>query len=111
MADHNENTPIKKKPPAMTAEARESQLVGYAYDLAEDLIRSGRASSQVITHFLKLGTAREKKELEILESQRVLIQAKTESIKSAKKVEELMTEALSAMRSYSGGSERDDEEE
>lgn len=94
--------PKKKRPPATTVEARENQMIAYAVDLAERQLIEGTASSQVITHFLKLGTTKEKVEREILESQKELIKAKTEAIKSAAKVEELYAEALKAMRSYRG---------
>lgn len=100
----------KKQPPARTPEAREKQIVAMAVDLAEKQILDGTASSQVITHFLKIGSTKERIEKEILEQQKELIQAKTEAIKSAKKVEELYREAMTAFRSYSGqgGSDKDD---
>ena len=77
-------------------------MVAYAVDLAEKQLREGTASSQVITHYLKLGSMQSKLEREILEKQKELITAKTESIKSGKKVEELYLNALNAMKSYSG---------
>ena len=40
--------------PATTPEGRENEMVSLAIDLAEKQIREGTASSQVITHFLKL---------------------------------------------------------
>lgn len=85
-------------------------MVAYAVDLAEKQLREGTASSQVITHYLKLGSMQSKLEREILEKQKELITAKTESIKSGKKVEELYLNALNAMKSYSGNrrSEEDD---
>lgn len=88
--------------PAVTPEARENQLISLAVDLAEKQLREGTASSQVITHYLKLGSTKEKIEKEILEKQKELITAKTESIQSAKRVEELYSAALDAMRRYSG---------
>lgn len=88
---------------ALTTEARENQLISLAVDLAEEQLRSGTASSQVITHFLKLGSTKEKIEKEILEKQKELIAAKTENLQSAKRVEELYSNALDAMRKYSGG--------
>lgn len=91
----------------MTPEAREKQLIGYAVDLAERQLIEGTASSQVITHYLKLASTREQIEKEILEKQKELISAKTESIKSAKKVEELYAEALGAMKRYSGQDDED----
>lgn len=101
----------KKRAPARTPEARENQLIAMAYDMAEKQILEGKASSQVITHFLKLASTREKIEKEILESQRDLIKAKTEAIQSAKKIEELYTGAIAAMRKYSGNPGGDDEED
>ena len=46
--------------PALTPEARENQLVSLAVDLAEKQLREGTASSQVITHYLKLGSTKRK---------------------------------------------------
>lgn len=98
--------------PATTPEARENQMIYLATELAEKQLREGSASSQVITHYLKLATAKERIEREILEKQKDLISAKTEALQSAKRVEELYTEAIAAMRRYSGhGAEEDDESE
>lgn len=87
--------------PATTPEGRENQMIALAVDLAEKQMIKGTASSQVITHYLKLGSTKEKIEKDILEKQKELITAKTEAIKSANRVEELYTNALNAMRSYS----------
>lgn len=94
----------------MTPEARENQMIALAVDLAEKQLLEGTASSQVITHFLKLGTTKEKIEREILEKQKELIVAKTENLQSAKRVEELYTNALKAMQTYSGNNEIIDED-
>ena len=97
--------------PALTPEARENQLIHLATDLAEKQLKEGTASSQVITHYLKLGSTKERIEREILEKQKDLLVAKTEAMQSAKRIEELYTEAINAMRKYSGhGNEEDDEE-
>lgn len=100
----------RRRPPATTPEARENQLIALAVDLAEQQIRDGTASSQVITHFLKLGSTKEKLEKDILEQQHDLIKAKTESIRSAKRVEELYKNALDAMRMYTGNPVVQDED-
>lgn len=92
----------KKIRPALSPEARENQLIALAVDLAEKQLIEGTASSQVITHYLKLGSTKEKIEKEILEKQKELIDAKTENLKSTKRVEELYADALNAMRVYSG---------
>lgn len=97
----------RKIRPGTTPEARENQVIAMAYDLAEKQIREGTASSQVITHFLKLGSTKERIENEILERQKELITAKTEALQSQKRVEELYANALAAMKSYQG-TPRDD---
>ena len=88
--------------PAMSLEARENQLISLAVDLAEKQLLEGTASSQVITHYLKLGTTRERIEKEILQEQKKLVSAKTEELKTSKRIETIYEEALKAMKSYSG---------
>ena len=99
--------------PALTPESREDQLVALAINLAEEQLLAGTASSQVISHFLKIGSTKERIEKEILKEKKDLIKAKTEALKSEKRVEELYAEALNAMRRYSGQttSEGDKDEE
>ena len=99
----------RKFRPALTPEARESQLIALATDLAEKQLREGTASSQVITHYLKLGSTKERIEREILEEQKKLIEAKTENLQTAKRVEELYANALEAMRGYRYEPESDDD--
>lgn len=101
--------PKRRRPPARTLEAREDQLIAMAVNLAEKQLAEGTASSQVIAHFLKLGSTREKLEKIRLEEENKLLKAKTEAIQSAKRVEELYLKALDAMRNYSG--QRGDEDE
>ena len=108
--DKEIDTPVKRKRrPGMSVEARENQLISLAVDLAEKQLMEGTASSQVITHYLKLGSTKERIEKEILEKQKELIEAKTEALHSAKRMEELYANALSAMRAYRG--EEDPEED
>lgn len=94
--------PVQKVRPAITPEARESQLIALAVDLAEQQLRDGTASAQVITHYLKLGSTKEKYEKEILKEQVNLIKAKTDAMKSVKRVEELYDKAIDAMKLYAG---------
>lgn len=94
--------------PALTPEARENQLISLATDLVEKRLREGTASSQETTHFLKLASTKARLEKQILEKQAELIAAKTESLQSQKKVEELYLNALNAMRNYSGNGEEDE---
>lgn len=93
--------------PALTPEARENQLISLAVDLAEKQLREGTASSQVITHYLKLGSTKERIEKEILEKQKELIEAKTQNLQTAARVEELYKSALDAMRDYRGTGDSD----
>ena len=87
---------------ALTPEARENQLISLAMDLAEQQLRDGTASSQVITEFLKRGSTKAQIEKELLEKQAELAAAKAESLKSMARWEELAEKAMSAMRRYSG---------
>lgn len=103
--------PQKKMRPATTPEARENQLIALAVDLAEKQLLEGTASSQVITHYLKLGSTKERIEREILEKQKALIEAKTESLQSAKRIEELYTNAINAMKNYSGQNDSSEDED
>lgn len=93
----------------MTPEARENQLIAMAYDAAEEQLRNGTASSQVITHFLKLGSTSGRLERDILSEQKKLVKAKTDNLESAKRTEELYKNALEAMRQY-GGYHKNDKE-
>lgn len=92
----------RRRRPATTPEGRENQLVSLAMNLAERQIIEGTASSQVITHFLKLASTRERLEQERLQRENLLLSAKVDQISSAKRVEELMEKALDAMRHYTG---------
>lgn len=101
----------RQSPPALTPEDREDQLIALAINLAEKQLCEGTASAQVITHYLKLGSTKERLEREKLKQENELIRAKTESLQSFKRVEELYSNALNAMRSYSGSIPEDDEDE
>lgn len=99
----------RKIRPAMTPEARENQLIALAVDLVEERLLNGTASSQETTHFLKLGSMKNRLEMEKLEEENRLLRAKTASLESAKRSEELFAEAIKAMRRYSGQGSDDDE--
>jgi hypothetical protein len=104
--------PRKTLRPATTSEGRENQLISLAADLAEKQLMDGSASSQVITHFLKLASTRENLEQERLHRENLLLNAKVEQLASAKRIEELYETALNAMRQYAGRNlDEDDEDE
>lgn len=122
MVSSNDNGDIKTKTktktksrssnrirPALNPESREKQLINLAINLAEEQLRDGTASSQVISHYLKLGSTKNKTEHEILLAQKELITAKTETLYASKRVEELYNNAIAAMKSYSGNVLEDDD--
>lgn len=92
----------RKMRPALSPKAKENQMISYAMDLAEEQLRNGTASSQVITHFLKLGSERERLERERLEEENKLLRAKTKALEDQKEIKVLYADALKAMRRYSG---------
>ena len=97
--------------PALSPEAREAQISSLAYDLVEQRIRDGTATSQETTYFLKLGSPQQKLEIEKKKKEIALLDAKTEAIKAEKRMEEVYMEAINAMRLYQGiGGEENDEE-
>jgi len=93
--------PARRQEPAMTPEGREDQMIAYATALAEEQLRNGTASSQIIAHYLKLGSMRERYERQKLQEEIKLLTAKTEAIKSDKERDILYAKAIEAMRRYS----------
>lgn len=113
MSEQDEKVQVRstrRRRPAQSVEARENQLISLAVDLAEKQLMEGTASSQVITHYLKLGSTKERLEKQILEEQVDLLKAKTEALQSAKRAEELFADAMKAFAQYRGDSGPDDED-
>ena len=102
MARHAKTQQKRNLPPALTPEAAEAQMISLAMDCAKQQLIDGTASSQVITHFLKLGTQKHKAEMEKMRLETELVRARTESIKANAKSEEMFKEAMEAMKRYSG---------
>lgn len=100
--------PRKRSKPALTPEARENQIIALAMDEAEDQIRNHTASSQVLTHFLKLGTAKAQAELEKIKRENLLLEAKAKEIETNQRTKELYEEVITAMKKYTGVSEDED---
>lgn len=100
--------PTRRRRPAKTPEEDENRMVSLAVSCAEKQMREGTASSQVITHYLKLGSSRERLEQQRLRQEVHLLEAKVSTLESQKKSEELFEEAIAAMRTY-GGRGDDDE--
>lgn len=88
--------------PAITPEGREQQMISLAMDLVEERLRNGTASSQETTHFLKLGSTRNQLEIEKLKKETSLLEAKQASLESSARMEKLYSDAMAAMKTYSG---------
>lgn len=93
---------VPRLPRARTPEAREAQLAALAYDLAEQQFHAGTASSQVIVHFLKVGSTREKIELQKTKQETLLVEAKVKDLANVEEMKKLYVEAMDAMRGYAG---------
>lgn len=94
--------------PATNPEARENQLIALAVDLVEQRLIDGTASSQETTHFLKLGSTKNKLEMEKMRLENELTKAKTEAVESAKQSQKLFEEAIAAFKTYGGHGGSDD---
>lgn len=101
-------TPIR---PALSPEMREQQIISLAYDLVEQRMIDGTASSQETVHFLKLATRKAKLEAERLEYETELIKAKTQNLRDQADMKSLYEDAIAAMRMYNGQSANDEDEE
>lgn len=98
----NDENVARRKPPALTLEARENQLIAKAVDEAERRIEDGSASDSLLIHWLRQGTVKMQLEKEKLQADVELARAKSESITAAKQQTELAAEAIKAMRLYTG---------
>lgn len=111
MAKRKSESTVRKLRPALNPDARENQLISLAMDVAEQQMRDGTASPQLISHFLKLGSSRNRYEMRKLQREVDLLEAKKESLESAQRVEAMYAEAMAAMRSYSGSDEGIEDED
>lgn len=91
-----------KQRPALDPEEREKQMIALAVNRVEERMRNGEASSAEYVHYLKLASRKEELEREKLELEKELLVAKTEALQSTKRIEELYTQAISAMQVYQG---------
>lgn len=96
-----------RRAPATTPEQRNNQLIAMSFDAAEQMITSGKATSQLLTHFLKQGTARDELEKTKLELEGQLLKVRADSIMASEDVRELYQEAIEAMTDYKGGTSED----
>lgn len=96
--------------PARTEKGKENQLINLAMKLAEKKLRDGTASSQIITHFLHLATAKAELEAEKLRTDVALSNAKIHKIESDEDIRELYESAINAIKGYQGEFNDEDEE-
>lgn len=107
--DSRTSSTTKRMRPALTPEARENQMISLAVDLAEKWLMDGTAPSQVVTHYLKLGSTREKLEMERLREENNLLRAKVKAIDSTEEIKTLYKDAIDAFRIYSGNNNNNEE--
>lgn len=88
--------------------AREQQMISFAIDLAEKKLRDGTATSQIIEHYLKLGSLKAQLEYDVLREELELKRAKTDAIRAERTEEEKYQRAIDAMRIYSGRGDPED---
>lgn len=93
--------------PALTPEARENQLINLAMNLAESQLREGSATSQVITHFLKLATVKEQLENDKLRADLKVAEAKVKYMEDQATSKEMYEKAIEAFKRYSGHDEEE----
>lgn len=93
-------SPPKKVRPAISPEADENRMINLAIKAAEKQLLDGTASSQVIVHYLKLASSKERLEQEKAQRELELLEAKTEALKSQKRIDELYEDAIKAMKGY-----------
>ena len=92
--------PSTPRPAFINEEAYEQYMIGLAYALVEQRLLDGTATSQETTHFLRMGSAKERREAKLEETQIELMEAKKEALQSQKRMESLYQEAINAARSY-----------
>lgn len=103
----NDNPAVGMRP-GLTPEAEENQIIAMAYNLVKQRISDGSASSQEVTHFLKLGSTKARLENERLIEENKLLRAKTKAIESSEDMKELYAAAIKAMASYQGHGDPDE---
>lgn len=100
----------KKLRPALSPENEEGQCISLAISLVKKRLMEGTASSQETTHFLRMASTETRLKNELIKTQQELMQARIKSIESEERKEALFTEAIEAMKRYSGNSDYNDEE-
>ena len=105
-------TATKQKLPAPNPEIAEQRCIDASFSLALRQLEDGSASPSVITHFLKMGTEKTRLERENLEKETALLKTREHAIRSAEQTEKIYSDAVQAMKIYTGQmSDEDDEDD
>lgn len=83
-------------------DAIENELINCAVSLAYKKLKEGTASSQIIVHFLKLATEKERLENEKLRMDLKVSEAKIHQLESQSETAKIYEDALAAFKSYIG---------
>jgi hypothetical protein len=86
--------------PAINDEDQESKLISLAFSQAQKELEEQSASSQVITHFLRLGSQRAKIELQKLILENQLLEEKIVSERRNQDLSDSVQQVLAALKSY-----------
>jgi hypothetical protein len=95
-------TPTPNSIVSSTPEGRESQCIALAYNLVEERLRNGTATSQETVHFLKLASQKYKSDLEKQRTENELLKAKADAIRAQEDLRQITEEAMRAMVVYRG---------
>ena len=90
----------RRMTPALTEESQESKLISLAFRQAQEQLEAGTASSQIVTHFLKLGSSRNDLEMKKIDLETKLIDAKIAAEESGQQIPELYLEVVQALKRY-----------
>lgn len=110
MQERKRRPPLRKADPLpepmapRSEEEEEKRACGLAMDLAMKWMQEGTAPAQVVVHFLKLQTTREKVELEKLRKETKLAEGKLDAIQLGHELEKKYDRVIDAIKTYSGKS-------
>lgn len=99
----------RKYPPARTKKQRENQLINLALDFVEERLTNGTATAAEAIHFLKLATTKEELENEKLRSDLKVAEAKIKQIQMGETIAELYKNAITAMNTYRGNQDYEED--
>lgn len=87
--------------PPINDEELESKMVSLAIGQARKQLKAGTASSQIVTHFLRLASQRAQVELVKLQLENNLLEEKIQSERQGQQLNDMVQDVLEALQSYS----------